>query len=61
VSKPNLAAMYVVRKKTKREAIDCGEWHFVTDKEDANFTIRFVTEQEHFTIRFDDEMPGTVY
>jgi hypothetical protein len=61
VSKPDLADLYVVRKNTKREAIDCGEWHFVTDGEDANFTIRFVTEWEEFSIRFVDSMPGTVY
>ena len=28
------------------------QWRFVSSREDADFSIRFVTKDEHFTVRF---------
>jgi hypothetical protein len=59
VKAPGLAAVYV--KKVTEKPLDCGEWRFVESTEKATFTVRFVTEMEHFTIRFVDSNPGSRY
>jgi hypothetical protein len=56
---PNLASLYV--KKVKSDAHQCGEWQFVDDVKEADFSVRFVSEGETFTICFVKDMPGTIY
>jgi hypothetical protein len=39
----------------------CGQWRWVDDEKDADFTIRIVDESEDFSICFVDADPGTAY
>jgi hypothetical protein len=60
-SPTDAADLYV--KVVKTGPFTCGVWRFVFDKtaDNINFSVRFVSEDEHFTIKFDDATPGSSY
>jgi hypothetical protein len=57
--KKGMAALYVQIVKTTPKK--CGQWRWVDDEKDADFTVEFVDESEDFTICFVDDDPGTSY
>ncbi|MDR1553971.1 MAG: hypothetical protein LBS69_11010 [Prevotellaceae bacterium] len=61
VKSPGLAAMYI---KITEKPSKCGEWRFVKNAEDADFSIRFITDKDewvNFTICFVNSEPGSRY
>jgi hypothetical protein len=58
--KGEYASLYV--KEVERVPCRCGEWRWVKDKKDANFTVKFVDDMFFdFTVKFvgKDELSGS--
>jgi hypothetical protein len=71
ITDPKRLATFDVKIKKRIATLDvkivetlprrCGEWRFVDNEKDADFTVSFVDELEDFTICFVDDNPGTSY